>query len=250
MLGRFLLTYGFLFSSFSWAAFDISPIVAELKPSGYGSTATFTLVNPSQKKVPVQITIVKRDPDVNGKEIYSVDPETEKLFQVYPSQVVLNANETRSLRITWVGPEKVTRELAFRLIAEELAIDVDDPSTNSRKAIAKIGIQTKYIGSLYVTPAGGRSVIEVSASVGAESENEPQLILDVVNSGTVHQVLKKYQVKLLPSVSNKEIELDLESLKKIGAQNILAGKIRRFTLPWPKGVPVGPLKVSFVSTEN
>lgn len=226
----------------AFASFDFSPIIANLAPSGAGATASFVVNNYGDNKIPVQVTIVARDPDLFGKEDYKETDKVSEMFRIFPDQVVLNPKETRTIRITYIGSPKVSSELPFRIIAEELPVDVDDPKKVYKKAVARISIATKYIGSLYVTPAGSKP--EVAIEVKQSAESAKKMILTIKNKGSSHQVIRKPVLKLQSLTGGKEVVLENTELKDLLNQNVLAGKERKFNLDWPKSLPAGPVKAT------
>jgi fimbrial chaperone protein len=231
------------------ASFEISPIIVTAAPAGAGATVTLTATNTGSQKTPVQIAIVHREPDINGVEKYTDAKDTGEVFQIIPSQFILKPNEKRSVRITYVGDPLIKQELAFRIIAEEFPIDVTDPEKVKNKAVASISILSKYIASLYVKPLNTSPDITIDASIGKENK-ETKLILHIKNKGTEHKVLKQVKYKAVTVSDKKEYPLPLQVEQEIGAQNILAGKTRKFTLSWPNGIPVVPLKVSIDTSKK
>lgn len=241
---RLLATIGlYLCPLFAHAAFDISPIIVKLSPSGPGATASVTLINADDNKTPVQVGIYKREPGIDGKEKYDSNKDNGELFQIFPTQVILNPKEKRTVRITYVGDPKVAREQAFRVIAEEFPINVSDPKRVKDRAVASIAIATKYVGSLYVTPLGAKSDLQIEAAM-EKGKDGNQMVLTMENKGSSHEILNKPNFKIV--ANNKEYEMPKELVEKIGSNNILAGKVRKFTVPWPSNVPPGPVKVSVV----
>lgn len=242
MLRLLSLIYVLFLSQIACAGFDFNPIIATLSPSGAGASFAFNCVNPGDTKVPVQITIVPREPDEDGKEDYKESDKVDEMFRIFPAQIILNPRETRTVRVSYVGDAKITTQLAFRIIAEELPVDLDDPNKVYTKAVAKIGISTRYIGSLYVTPAGAKPDVKVEARQSETAVSD--LLLNVNNKGTANLVLRKPVLKIRSLVNGKEIELSGDTVKDLVNQNILAGRVRRFKLPWPKELPPGGLKVT------
>jgi fimbrial chaperone protein len=232
----------FFIGSIAHAGFDFAPIIANLAPSGQEATASFTVTNAEPTKLAVQVTIVPREPDINGKEEYKESDKIDDTFRIFPSQIVLEPKETRTVRVTYIGTPQVKSELAFRIIAEELPVDLDDPLKKYTKAVAKITISSRYIGSLYVTPKAAKPEIVIEAKKSETASND--LIVDITNKGTAHQVYRKPTVKILSSVSSKEITLTDDETKPFLSQNVLAGHTRRFSIPWPKALAPGPVKVT------
>lgn len=229
------------------AAFDLSPIIATVTPTGPGATTSFTITNSSDSKTPIQVAIYRREPDEDGKEKYEDSKDSGELFQIFPSQVILNPKEKRTLRVTYVGEPKLKEELAFRIIAEEFPINVSDPAKFTKKAVASISILTKYVGSLYVTPSGTAGELTFEADTKKNVVGN-QMILTIHNKGTQHYILKQPKLIVTNPKDGKSYPMPSETISSIGTQNILAGRSRKFTFPWPKGVPVGAVKIAIDTT--
>lgn len=236
-----LLTFIVLFSKMTLAGFDFAPIVASLNTNGPGATTSFTITNLDPTKLAVQVSIVAREPDIDGKEDYKESDKVNEMFRIFPSQIVLEPKGVRTVRVTYIGPSQLKSELPFRIIAEELPVDLDDPSKVYTKPVAKITMSTRYIGSLYVTPASAKPDIQIDAKRSETKATD--LVVEVTNKGTAHQVYRKPIVKVLSKSTGKELTLSDEDAKPFIGQNVLAGKTRRYSIPWPKGLDSGPLKV-------
>lgn len=234
-----ILSTSFIFQN-THAAFEISPIITSVSPSGPDASVSLTVSNPGDQKTPIQIAIFSRNPDINGIEKYEESKDVGELFQIIPSQLILNPKEKRTIRITYVGDPKIKVEQAFRVISEEFPINVTDPEKIKKKAVASIAIMSKYVGSLYVKPLGTTPDISIQANLTKDKKLE--LIFE--NKGTEHFLLKdvKYRVKL--ASGKKEFPLPVESIQAIGVQNILSGKSRKFTIPWPNGIPKESINVA------
>lgn len=242
---------GLFVSQPSYAAFELSPIIATVTPTGDSATTSFTVKNSGDTKIPVQMFIVARDPDHEGKEKYQKeDPKIEELFRIHPAQLILNPGEQRSVRVTWIGNPKIKEEIPFRLLAEELPIDVEDKKVYKR-AVAKVMLATNYVGSLYVRPVGVKSNLDMKAAPEPKKDGTPSnLILEAINTGTAHQILRKPKIKFISLSGAKEYDVPVEQINKIHNQNVLPGRTRRFIMPWPSTLPVGPVKVKFeIETE-
>lgn len=223
------------------AAFDFAPIIVTLTPTGSGASASLVVQNGDDNKLPVQFSIVHRDPDIEGKEVHKDTPDIEEMLQIYPAQLVLGPKERRTVRVTWVGDPKPKTELAFRMIAEELPFSLEEEKKYS-KPVARVRFATKYVGSLYVRPAGVFSDVKVRGE--PSSDKEPKLALEFQNVGTAHRVLQGIKLKLTAAQGNAEYVVPDVELRRFNSENILAGKTRRYLLDWPKGFPVGPVKVA------
>lgn len=221
------------------ASFDMSPIMATVEPTGSAATASFVVQNGSSTKVPVQISIVARDPAPDGTERYTETAEADDDWQIYPPQLVVGPGEKRTVRVTWMGNASPKKELAFRIIAEELPLNVDEPEKKLRVAEAKVQLSTKYVGSIYVAPKGVKPLLTYRAARVGD-----HLVLDVENTGTAHQVLKSGKLKLANLGGPRTVEMFWKDLVPLYGANILPGKTRHFVLPWPGMLSAGPIKAS------
>lgn len=224
----------------AFAAFEISPVIASVAPSGPDASVSLTVTNPGDQKTPIQISIFNRNPDLNGNEKYEDSKDVGELFQIIPSQLILNPKEKRTIRITYVGDPKIKVEQAFRVISEEFPINVTDPEKVKKKAVASISIMSKYVGSLYVKPIG--TMPDISIQTSMTKDRKLELIFE--NKGTEHFLLKDTKYKVTLVSGKKEFPLPAESIQAIGVQNILSGKSRKFTIPWPNGIPKEAINIA------
>ena len=109
----------FFVGCFAHAGFDFAPIIATLGPSGQSAEESFNVTNLDATKLAVQITIVPREPDLDGKEDYKESDKIDELFRVFPNQLVLDPKSVRTVRVKYIGDPQIKSELAFRIIAEE-----------------------------------------------------------------------------------------------------------------------------------
>lgn len=234
----------------SMAGFDFNPIIANLAPSGSGATASFTVTNLDTTKLAVQITMVLRKPDENGKEDFT-EKESDKIeenFRIFPNQLILDPKGSRTVRVTYIGEPNIKSEIAYRIIAEELPVDLDDPNRKYTKPVAKISISTRYIGSLYVTPKTAKSDIVIEGKKSETASN--QLEIHVTNKGTAHQIYRNPVVKVVSISNGKEVVVPDPDTKELKSQNVLAGMKRVFRVPWPKELAAGSVKVILDSTKE
>jgi fimbrial chaperone protein len=221
-------------------AFVFAPMSVSLTASGIGSSHSFQLTNDSETTIAVEIYMTRRQMDLDGQEKFERDPDTNKIFMVYPSHVVMKPNEKRSIRIAWAGRTSLKSELSYRIIAEQLPVHTEKRKRN--QARGTINLLLKYVGAVYVTPKDGASDVVVrKAAIAPENPSHLNLLLE--NIGTAHQVLTLMKLHFTSSLNSKTMTLNAESLQGFAGQNILAGASRRFSIPWPEGLPRGPIQV-------
>ncbi|MGE3260670.1 MAG: molecular chaperone [Bacteriovoracia bacterium] len=217
-------------------AFRLSPMVVDFSPSGKNATQTLLLDNPGKERVAVQIEIMKRKIDIDGKEDRT---EVATDFAVFPEQLTLEAGQKRNVRVTWTGDQAPTTELPFRLVASQLPVTLNRP-TNRADVNVNLKFVLQYVASLYVIPNDAKSRVVVAAA-GTGKNGNAELLLK--NEGNARKVLEKLQIKFVGEKGSYDVPENL--MAEVRAQNILAGASRRFTFPVPKEFRVKKAEIRF-----
>lgn len=187
--------------------------------------------NESSEVIAVEVTMAKREMDKFGKEKH---PSASSLFKIYPSQLFLKPKEKRSLRLQWLGEKEIKDEQSFRLIAEQLPINV-----NAKK---KQGIKLllRYIAAVYVSPSSEKR----NLAIKIKEQKGRSLTLEITNKGNVHQVLHDLKATLTLN-SKKKIILEKLQLPNFAGENILQGKTRLFKIKLPSSELVKKVDLDF-----
>jgi fimbrial chaperone protein len=146
---------------------------------------------------------------------------------------VLLAGENRAIRLQYVGEPAPASELPYRMVAEQLPVEIGDEQTGAR-----VRIVVRYEGAVYIVPPGAKPdiVVEETAAVPLMG-GATGLAVTVRNRGNKHVLLN--EPKLSVRSGGRVMTLDGDDLQGLAGQNVLAGNSRRFILPWPAGLPVG-----------
>lgn len=204
-----LLVLPFLFS------FKFNPMSQEIELESGKKSVQFIAENETAENMAIEFSVKERKMDESGKEEL---PETKSL-SIFPPQLIIPPKEKRTIRVNWNGPLDIEKELAFRVIAEQLPLNVD-----AKKKASGIQMLMRYMAALYVTPKNVESKLE--SSLRASSVGE--FTLSVKNSGKKHQILTK--PSLVISKGGKKWVLKENDLKGISGENVLAGSERLFTV--------------------
>jgi fimbrial chaperone protein len=213
-----------------------------MTPSGPGANQLFQVENETDVPAAVQISIVHREMAADGKEALT---DAEADFVVFPAQLVLLAHETRTVRVQWLGDPQIKAEAPYRIIFEQLPVTL---STAPGKG-AQIAVIVRYEGALYLQPPGVKPAVAVTAAEPvSEADNRRKLAIDVTNRGTAHAVI--YNPTVVAEGGGKSVTLKTDQLDGLAGQNVLAGHSRRFLVPWPAGLPIGPVRVTLDFTPS
>ena len=239
----FLLTVSLFLASPDAPAFVLIPITMDFDPAGQGTHRTFRVENESDTPVAIQISMVTRKMDIDGKETLE---NADEDFAVYPPQIALGPKQNQSIRVAWTGKVKPAAELNYRIVAEQLPVALVKEQTKG----AKINLLLRYLGTVYIVPKGAKAdVVLESAAQDTEAAGRKHLVVFLHNRGTAHAVIRSAKMKLTAAAKDgrpeTKIELGPEDLKGMIGENVLGGSKRRFIFPWPESLGDGPLEAQF-----
>jgi fimbrial chaperone protein len=204
-------------ASFVTHAISFTPIEMDFAPTGRGSTQIFRLENTTPEPVAVEISMKSRLMKLNGEDDLQ---DAEDQFNVFPSQVVMQPGQVQSVRVQYIGPAALDRERPFRLIAEQLPIDVGQAPSNG----GRMRLLVKYVASVYVLPSNLKAILSVTK---LEVVDGKWLAITMQNQGKTRKILKNISLDI-GSVSLSSLDL-----KGLEGENILADTIREFRVPMP-----------------
>jgi fimbrial chaperone protein len=224
-------------------AFKLEPISKVFEPAGTAATQSYKIINDTSEQIAVELSMMKRKISLEGEET------TEKAdddFLVYPSQIILPPQGVQSVRVTWLGNPNPEKELNYRIIAEQLPINLKDTQQSQSQAIAAgIKITFRYIGSVYIRPKNTQSKVILNGITHEKSKDgNDLLVITFDNQGTRRAVLSELNLNLT-SDKGTQFTLKPEQLEGVNNGLILAGNQRRFSIPWPQQLPIGKVTGTF-----
>lgn len=198
-------------------AFSLEPLYATLKPAGRDAEQTFQIKNPGSNPIAIEFRITTREQNIDGKE-HRVAADDQ--FMVYPTQAIVQPGEVQKVRVQWLGNVSPKKELAFRLIAEQLPINLEkDPKTGLKMVMT-------MIGSIYIRPDNTQSQLQIIE----QGMRGQQYQLTIANQGTAHALLEGLHLTL-----DNGQTLSGDAVSGAEGQNILAGVTRVLSIPVPPG---------------
>lgn len=234
---RLLVISTCLFLSSHAYAYKLIPLSTQLSPSGKSAQKTFRIENSSEEPIAVELNIYKRKMAINGKDELS---EANDDFLLYPAQIIVMPGKSQAIRVRWLGDPKPEKELAYRLIAEQLPV-----SFNKKKQEGgQVNLLVRFIASIYITPHLVRPDIKLGNYRIIESgSGSKELLMTLVNSGKAHSLLKNPVISI--ESGGESITLNEQQLHMVSKRNILANHSRQFSIPWPDHLPARDVKVTF-----
>ena len=225
----------------AWA-FRFYPIVMEFAPGGAGASRAFYAENTGDESIGIQISLKTRTMDIDGGEL---NEDAGDLFLVYPAQMVLAPGRRQAIRVQWLGPTDPDREMAFRIVAEQLPVEFE----TDRAEGGKINILFRYIGAVYITPRTASHDINVVSAKVESGDEGPYLDITVANAGTAHTILSDLEMAITGRDGTPIFVLKSDALKGMAGENILAASRRQFRIPLTADVVFrGPVNAELTFT--
>jgi len=223
-------------------AFKLDPISRVFEPAGAGATQSYQVINDSAEQIAVELSMAERKISLEGQETTeSADDD----FLVYPSQIVLPPQGVQSVRVTWLGNPNPEKELAYRIIAEQLPINLNNPEESQAETTSgAVKVMFRYMGSVYIRPKNAESKVVLNGITHEKgTDGNDRLVITFDNQGTRRAVLSELNLNLTSQGS--QLTLKPEQLEGVNNGVILAGNQRRFSMPWPQQLPIGEVTGTF-----
>ena len=191
-------------------------------PTGAGSARVYTITNDSDSPIAIEINAYSRNIDLDGNE-YTED--ASRYFQIQPQRMIIRPQSSQLVRVQYRGPQTVTREMAYRIISEQIPYSLGAQEEESGQMISFLFV---YSTSAYVRPSRVVERVEASALVNEEGKLEIRL----ENTGSVHQMLNSLKVTV--AGNGGEYTLSEEEMGSINGSNLLAGSTLRIVIDVPE----------------
>lgn len=202
-----------LFATTFLFSFKFSPMSQSLVLEGNNKSAQFQVENDTAESMGIELTVKERIMNSEGKEEL---PATSEL-SIFPPQMIIPPKEKRTIRVLWNGPGKIPSERSFRVVAEQLPLNV-----NKKKSGTGIQMLMKYMAAFYVSPPDAEPEVKVSYLGTADKK----LSFKIINSGTGHQII--YKPKLTFKKGSDKWVLEEKDLVGFAGENVLAKSERIF----------------------
>lgn len=198
-------------------AFKFNPMSQEIALDQKQKRAVYTIDNDSEKPIAVEISLKKRLMKADGSEEHG--EIEDNLISVFPEQIIIPPKDKRTIRVTWNSKDLPPYEQAFRVIAEQLPVNLN-PETK------EVGIKMllRYIAALYVNPGKTKPDLDLEKVVSSDDSLE----IHLRNKGSQHQILNIANITF--EKADQKIVLDRAGLQSLQGENVLAQSTRIFRI--------------------
>lgn len=218
--------------------------VNQFHTEGIQASQVMTILNDSNEPFAAMIDAHRRTCGIDGEDILS-DPVDD--FVIDPQHILLPPGESIPVNISYIGPQKLSSETAYRIAIAQVKLGEED-FEKAEKATPKdtkieLNFLVRNLKAAYVSQSGMKSdTVIVSAEAIKTKDGKTGLEVVFHNRGTLHDVMQNVTLRVQPKTGDS----DAVSLSgAIPYTNILAGHRRRFVIPWPETLPVMPVHVTY-----
>jgi fimbrial chaperone protein len=230
-------------------AFKLIPLSRVFAPTGPNAIQSYEIENTTGKPLAVELNIVKREMSLQGMD--KLIPANDD-FMIYPPQVLLQPGENQTVRVTWLGDPKPTQELAYRLIAEQLPINLTTNTgtfPDSKSGFStNIKIKMRYQGSIYIRPSQAQPNVIIEQIEPKLENGKSMLAITLQNGGTARANLKEGQLQLKVAASQNmpSVTLTADQMGLNERPTLLAKQKRQILIPYPATLPQGEITGTLV----
>jgi fimbrial chaperone protein len=229
MLSRRLVTVGLaVAASGVWAssakAMQVSPMVAEIKPSGPDSTYRMAIRNDSATPITVEIVSFRLEVDDQGSQTLGEDPGD---IIAYPPQSIIPPGREQLVNVRYVGDAEIPSPKMFVVRAAQLPVRLGDAQGEAAGEGAEVKVGFNINTHVFVSPPDAEPEVRVSSVRRAENGDA---LISVFNAGTGIARLRRARYQLRDAAGH-EVE-PAASVVQLGQVSALpAGRTRELRIP-------------------
>jgi len=220
------------------SAFQLVPMSAVIETEAPSPVVVFTINNTTSEAIAIQLRTVTREILPDGTEI---NGDAREQLQVFPSQLILSPGTSQTVRVRWIGAATPEREIPFRLVAEQLPINLDRTTEDA----SGVQFMLRYRATVYVRPPGtAPEIVVVDVATDPEAET---VTITAENRGTRHQSFPEGRIGLAATdgAGEPEVILPMSEIDAFIPVNLLPGRTRRVVVPLNQ-LPFAPGDVRFL----
>jgi fimbrial chaperone protein len=215
------------------SALTVTPVHIELTSAGSRNRAQVTVINNSDKPLPIETVLVAADFDESGRP--SISP-AERDFLVMPPQALIPPRATQNFRIQWLGDPLLSASRSYLLYFSQVPVKLSN-ATSAVQVIMSIGVL------INVAPPRGRPSLDlVSSTIVTDKAGRRRPAITVSNSSNVHAQLRHASLHLSDGKWSSSISPGVLE-QSIGIGLVQPGHKRIFILPVDLPSNSGPLRV-------
>jgi fimbrial chaperone protein len=248
IVGKVLFCVSVSCCSFFCEAIEVVPAVHQFDPSetnGDGNVIQYSVKNLKSEPIAMEVTVFQRKIKNTGEDDLLKD---EGSFDIYPQQIIIPPNGTRTVKVRWLGNETFNKnphlEQAFRVRFEQFSIAGQKRKKDQKGPVVEL--RFVLLTSLYMMPSQSSPNVKL-VSVSQKANANDVYVVRLKNDGTRRLQAQKVDLKLRLFGEDKPFG-DFVSENEMGCP-IMPGSERDFTITRKKSKVVEKSKANDVPTQ-
>lgn len=119
---KYIVAFLLFVVSYSVLAFEVSPMVSEIKPSGSQSQQTMRVYNSTKDPLTIDIEAYNLSINSNGEEKLTVNDED---FLIIPITSIIQPGKSQSVIVRYIGEPVLSSSKAYRIAINQIPIKLD-----------------------------------------------------------------------------------------------------------------------------
>ncbi|WP_351011889.1 hypothetical protein [Shewanella sp. S1-58-MNA-CIBAN-0166] len=229
-LAIFSATYILMLISPNAMALEISPLTVELKIDSKPNYQQIIVRNNSNISVPVEISIneIIFNPE-NVKPLFSLTSiEDSNDLLVFPPALILEAGETKAIRVQWNGPKKIPQSKSYFIRFSQPQLS-QPRSISPEESGVKIFVHFNVV--VHISSMQLKENLSVLADTLTINKIQKKLTVSIKNNGNSYCYLKPNNLIKLNTTSNKKYFLDESIYSTLNDIFLPPHSIRNITIP-------------------
>lgn len=170
-LATLALALGFLLPPSPARAYQVEPMIYDLKPAGAGAATIVRVRNDETLPLTIEMVVEKRRFDENGVE--SRIPADDD-FLLFPLQAVIQPGRTQAIRVQYIGPPNLAASETYLVTVKQVPVELPEAARTGVQMVFNFSTQASIV------PDGAKPQVDLAAT----SREGGDLVVRLRNSGT------------------------------------------------------------------
>lgn len=147
---------GLVLPTASVQAYQVSPMIYDLKPAGVGAATIIRVRNDGDKPLTIELEVEKRSFDENALE--SRTPADDD-FVVFPLQAVVQPGKVQAVRVQYIGKTDLKQSETYLVTVKQVPVALQDQKESGVQMVFNFSTMASIV------PDGSKPQVELVSSV-------------------------------------------------------------------------------------
>lgn len=205
-------------------AMQVSPMVAEITPSGPRSSYRMAIRNDSATPITVEIVSFRLQVADDGAQTLDEDPGD---LIAYPPQSIIPPGREQLVNVRYVGDAGIAEPKMYVVRAAQLPVKLADAQPDAASGAAEVKVAFNINTHVFVSPPDAEPEIKVLSVQRAENGDA---LISVFNGGTGIARLRRARYQLVDA-GGRAVDVPAADLQLGQVSALPAGRKREIRVP-------------------